>query len=438
MQFEPQAGAPTLLANPIDGRGSDVMEFNTNSAVALAEPTAARRVDLNRDASCESSIGKGMSPWPLRVMFLQTDMRIGGAEMVTANILRNLDRSRFTPELCCLKERGELGEVLADEILVHSQLLSHKYDLRVVPRLIKLFRERQVDAVVTVGAGDKMFWGRLAAWRAGVPVVLSALHSTGWPDGVGRLNRLITPLTDAFIAVAESHGAFLADNLRIPRERVAVIPNGVDTERFAPLPDVASIRQELGLSPATPVVGIVAALRPEKNHELFLNIAARVIRDLPTARFLVVGDGPCCEPIVRLANTLGITDHVIFAGSRRDVPRMLAAMDVFALTSRIEANPLSILEAMSAGRPVVATNVGSIHEAVAEGQTGFLVTPGDVEQFAHRVLWLLNDPLRCQAMGAAARERVVRRWSIQSMVAGYAQLIESTFARKAGSVRATT
>lgn len=413
------------------------MLSNEDLSLAVAEPIANTTGPAS-GARCERPEKKAVACRPLRVVFLQTDMRIGGAEMVTANIIRHLDRTRFAPQLCCLKERGELGEALAAEIPVHSRLLAHKYDVRVLPRLTKLFREQEIDAVITVGAGDKMFWGRLAAWRAGVPVVLAALHSTGWPDGVGRLNRLITPLTDSFIAVAESHGKFLADNLRITRDRVTVIPNGVDTERFAPLPDTASVRAELGISPTAPVVGIVAALRPEKNHELFLHMAARVVRELPSARFLIVGNGPCCESIVRLTQQLGITDHIIFTGSRSDVPRVLAAMDVFALTSRMEANPLSILEAMSVGRPVVATNVGSIHEAVAEGQTGFLVTPGDAFQFADRVLRLLNDPLRSHAMGAAARERVLRRWSIQSMVTGYEQLIEATYARRIRLAQRTT
>src|SRR4051794_1420536 len=169
----------------------------------------------------------GVITRPLRVMFVQTDMRVGGAEMVTANIIRRLDRGRFAPELCCLKERGALGEELAAEIPVHHGLLSSKYDWRVWPRLTSLLREREIDGVITVGAGDKMFWGRLAARHVGVPVILSALHSTGWPDGVGRLNRLITPITDSFIAVAASHGQFLAKNLGIPASKVAVIPNGV-------------------------------------------------------------------------------------------------------------------------------------------------------------------------------------------------------------------
>jgi len=367
---------------------------------------------------------------PLRVMFIQTDMRIGGAEMVTANIIRRMDRGQFAPELCCLKSLGELGEQLADEIPVHHSLLNSKYDWRVLPRLTALMREREIDAIVTVGAGDKMFWGRLAARRAQVPVVVSALHSTGWPDGVGRLNRLLTPLTDSFIAVAASHGAFLAKNLRIGPDRVTVIPNGVDTERFAPIADTSSVRRELGVGPTDPVVGIVAALRSEKNHELFLDMASLVSKHLPMTRFLIVGDGPCRPVLEQKVRDLKIDRHVQFLGSRNDVPSLLAAIDVFALTSHIEANPISILEAMSTGKPVVATNVGSIHETVMEGRTGFLVAPGDAYQLTDRVLRLLNEPLRAQVMGTSARELVVNRWSIQSMVSGYERLIETTYAMK--------
>jgi glycosyltransferase involved in cell wall biosynthesis len=366
----------------------------------------------------------------LRVMFIQTDMRVGGAEMLTANIIRRLDRRGFAPELCCLKVRGELGEALANEIPVHHGLLAGKFDLRVWPRLTRLLRSREIDAVITVGAGDKMFWGRLAARRVGVPVVLSALHSTGWPDGVGRLNRMLTPLTDSFIAVAKSHGQFLAKNLKIAEDRVAVISNGVDTTRFAPRAAVAEVRRELGIGAADPVIGIVAALRPEKNHELFLEMGRRVINKFPSARLLIIGDGPCRDEIESSIKTLGIADQTMLLGSRPDIPQLLAAMDVFALTSQIEANPVSILEAMSVGRPIVATNVGSIHEAVADGRTGYLVPAGDADQLAERVLQLLGDRALRETMGNAARETVVRYWSIEAMVRGYERLIETTYVRK--------
>jgi glycosyltransferase involved in cell wall biosynthesis len=367
---------------------------------------------------------------PLRVLFIQTDMRIGGAEMITASIIRRLDRGRFLPELCCLKERGTLGEELAGEIPVHHGLLCGKYDLRVWPRLVRLLRARQIDAVVTVGAGDKMFWGRLAAWRAGVPVILSALHSTGWPDCVGRLNRLLTPVTDSFIAVAESHGRYLVEQTGFPQNKVAVIRNGVDTERFAPQYDVVAVRRELGLGEIDPVVGIVAALRPEKNHELYLEAARRVAAQLPAARFLVVGDGPRRMDLEQMAHNSGLRAKVQFLGARNDVPRLLSAMDVFALTSHVEANPVSILEAMSIGRPVVATNVGSIHEAVVESTTGFLVPPGDAAKLSDRILQLLLAPLLAHSMGIAGRQTVVRHWSLESMVTGYERLIESVYKRK--------
>jgi glycosyltransferase involved in cell wall biosynthesis len=358
-------------------------------------------------------------------------MPVGGAEMLTLNLIRRLDRRRFAPELCCLKQRGPLGEQLSQIIPVHDRLLSHKYDLRVLPRLVRLLHSRRVDAVVTVGAGDKMFWGRLAARRAGVPVVISALHSTGWPDRIGRLNRWLTPCTDAFVAVAPAHGQFLVSHENFPSERVAVIPNGVDTARFAPVPDADAVRRELGIQPTAPVVTMVAALRPEKNHELMLEVARRVLRELPATRFLVVGDGPRRHALERLSAELGVSAAVSFLGSRDDVPRILSAADVFALTSHNEANPVSILEAMSVGRPIVATNVGSIHEVVDDGATGLLTPPGDAAQFAECLVELLCDPLRAQRMGDRAREQVLANWSLENMVRGYEQLIESIYCKKA-------
>jgi glycosyltransferase involved in cell wall biosynthesis len=385
---------------------------------------------IERDEPCCLTTAQRAVSRPLRTLFIHTSMPVGGAETLTVNLIRRLDRDRFAPELCCLKEPGPLGEMLAAEIPVHHSLLANKYDLRIWSRLTKLLRDRQIDAAITVGAGDKMFWGRLAARRIGVPVVLSALHSTGWPDGIGRLNRLLTPITDGFIAVAPSHGRFLIDNERLPAGKVFVISNGVDTDRFATVRDAAAVRRELGIGPTDPVVTIVAALRPEKNHELFLEMAARVLRELPAAKFLIIGDGPRRESLEQQAQSLGIGTSVHFLGSRNDVPSLLSATDVFALTSHNEANPVSILEAMSVGRPVVATDVGSICEAVSEGQTGHLVPPGDAAQLTARVLDLARDPFRALTMGEAGREKVVSRWSLDIMVHGYERLIEKIYARK--------
>jgi glycosyltransferase involved in cell wall biosynthesis len=329
-----------------------------------------------------------------------------------------------------LKELGPLGEQLAEKVSTHAGLLASKYDVRVLRRLTRLFRERPIDVVITVGAGDKMFWGRLCARRAGVPVVLSALHSTGWPDGIGRLNRWLTPLTDAFIAVASSHGEFLRDHERLSAAKVKVIPNGVDTRRFSPTPDAHAVRRELGISATAPVISIVAALRPEKNHQLLIDAANRVVQVIPDATFLIVGEGPCRPALEHSVHFWGLGKSVRFLGTRSDVPRILTATDVFALTSHNEANPISILEAMSVGRPVVATNVGSIHEAVTDGVQGLLVPASDPAAFAASLLKLLHDPLSAREMGAAGRDSILAKWSLENTVRGYEQLIESVYFAK--------
>lgn len=385
---------------------------------------------MNTSISIEhapNDLTKAAEPRILRVMFVITSLEIGGAETLLVNLLRRMDRRRFAPELCCLKTLGMLGEQMAREIPVHHGLLSHKFDVRVFGRLTSLLRERHIDVVITVGAGDKMFWGRLAAARAGVPVTISALHSTGWPDEIKFLNRRLTPLTDAFVAVAGRHARYLVEQEKLPGRRVVVIPNGVDTEAFRPRPKNAALLRELGIPASASVVGIVAVLRPEKNHELFLQMAARVMREAPDSHFLVIGDGPRREELQALAVELKLNERVHFLGRRSDVPELLSLLDVFVLTSQMEANPVSILEAGATGKPVVATAVGSIPETVLEGQTGFLVEPGDERTLAKRVLEVITNPGVAQRLGAAARQHVVQHWSIERMVAGYEELIERLY-----------
>jgi glycosyltransferase involved in cell wall biosynthesis len=367
---------------------------------------------------------------PLRVMFIITSMQVGGAETLLVELIRRMNRCRFLPELCCMKDRGPLGEMLTREIPVHHDLISRKTDVSVLWRLARLLKQRRIDAVVTVGAGDKMFWGRLAARLAGVPVVASALHSTGFPDSVQFANRLLAPLTDAFIAVAEPHAQYLAAHEGCTPKKVRVIPNGVDVERFRPGEPSAALRKELDLPEGTPVVGIVAALRPEKNHQLFLRAAARVLAAAPRARFLIIGDGPQREELEALARLLNLSHAVRFLGTRKDVPELLSLIDVLALTSHVEANPVSILEAMAAGKPVVATRVGSVDRAVQEGRTGYLVTPGNEEELAARLVRLLSSRAEASTMGRLGRQFVVENASIELMVAGYEDLLAGIYRQK--------
>ncbi len=368
---------------------------------------------------------------PLRVMFLITSLYVGGAETLLVNMMRQFDRRRIVPLVGCLKEPGPLGMEIAADFRSFSNLIGHKFDVAVLGRLKRLMQQEQIDAVVTVGAGDKMFWGRLAARRARVPVIVSALHSTGWPDGISRLNRLLTPITDAFIAVAAPHRDHLIHVERFPESKVHMIPNGIDCRRFVFDPGRrAAWRQQLDIPADSPVVGIVAALRPEKNHELFLRVAERVSGSIARTHFLIVGDGPRRQALEQMAAGLNCCQHIHFVGNSTDIPGALSAMDVFSLTSHNEANPVSILEAMSASRAVVAPQVGSIDESVVHGKTGLLARAGDERQFAAQWAQLLEDADLRADFGSAGRRHVQQHGSLAAMTRGYTSLIEQLFREK--------
>ncbi len=369
---------------------------------------------------------------PLRVAFAITSMPVGGAETLLVNLVRGMNRDLFSPEIICTKEPGPLGELLAQELPVHSRLYRHAWDLRIAVRLQRLIRSRQYDAVVTIGSGDKMFWGRLLAWKCGVPVICSAIHSTGWPDGISFLNRRLTSITDGFIAVAQNHAQHLIENERFPTERVYTIPNGVEVDRFRPNHTKRPwLRRELGVPQNTALVGIVAALRPEKNHGMLIEAAKEIIRLHPSTHFVIVGDGPQRHNIESKIRDAGLVKQFHLMGNRSDTQDILAGLDAFVLTSVNEANPVSILEALSTGIPVVSTRVGSIHETVIHEQTGLLTNSGSFEQTADALCRLLSNPVWARELGLRGRELVRSAWGLDSMVRGYQQLIESLYNAKA-------
>ncbi len=378
------------------------------------------------------ALNKPVRHSPLRLSFVITSLPVGGAETLLVNLVQRLDRRKIQSQVICLKEPGELGQRIAWEVPLTSRLLRHKLDLRVLPRLMHIFRHQTIDAVITVGAGDKMFWGRLAARMAGVPVICSALHSTGWPDGVGRLNRLLTRVTDGFIACAQNHALHLVQEEQFPSNKVFTIPNGVDIQRFRPNPTKRLwLRNLLQVPVESKLVGTVAALREEKNHQQLIEAAHEILRNHPNTHFVLVGDGPMRRHIEDEIALRGLHSHFHLLGTRSDTPDILAGLDVFTLTSRNEANPVSILEALAVGIPVVSPNVGSVSETVIPERTGLLTTPLDWESTAGAIGRILGSPVWARQMGDNGRNHVRENWSVDVMVQGYESLITMLYNEKA-------
>ena len=224
---------------------------------------------------------------------------------------------------------------------------------------------------------------------------------------------------------------FLIDFEKFPSAKVRLVPNGVDTDRFVFNPTSRNQwRQRFSIPDNSPVCGIVAALRPEKNHELFIEVANRVGERLPDAHFLIVGEGQQRELMESLIAQKSCGDRIHMAGNSHDIPGALSAMDLFALTSHNEASPVSILEAMSISLPIVAPSVGSIDQAVIEGETGYLADAGDEDRFVELWTKLMSDRQLRSKFGERGRRHVLQYGSLESMTDGYTELVEELFQRK--------
>ena len=356
------------------------------------------------------------------VLFLETSLRVGGTETVLTHLMRRMDRQRFRPVLCCLYEPGPLGTqlILENREVVHS-LGCRSWDPRILFRLAGLLRRERVAVLFIVNQPVTQLWGTLCGFLARVPVRVAAIRSTGKVHRVRRrlwINRFTFRWMTRVTALSRTHKEYLVEREGIPAGKIEIVPNGVELERFGAPAGAGSLRRELGIDARAPVAGIVAMLRPEKNHGMFLKAAAEVRRSVPDAVFLVVGDGPERASLEALASELGVREAVRFLGVRSDVPDLLALVDVAVLSSHPVVETLSnaVLEYMAAGKPVVATRVGSVPEQVADGQTGFLVEPGDARAMAGRLVELLKDEALRRRMGAAGLDRVKERYSMDRMI----------------------
>ena len=366
----------------------------------------------------------------VRVAFLQASLGVGGAERLVQSLMRGLDRERFATAAVNLYSPGPVGEQLfADGFEVVSGLARGRFDPAAGRRLHEALERQQARVVYVPDSALPLFWAgwlrrRRPPWR-----LVVGFHSTGKVEDAFQ-HRIAAgsafPVTDRFVALAESHERYLVAELHVDPLRTEVIGSGVDLERFHPPADRLSAKRAAGFDADEPLVGIVAALRPEKHHALFLRMASRVARRIPAARFLIIGAGPERPRLEGLTRDLRLHEQVRFLGVRDDIPELYRALDVAVLCSLpvVETYPVSLLEALASGVPVVSTRVGSIADLVDGGVTGTLVASGDEAALAEEVERLLADAARRERMGRAARAAAQARFDRAAMIAAYARLFE--------------
>jgi glycosyltransferase involved in cell wall biosynthesis len=340
-----------------------------------------------------------------------------------------MDRARFAPSVICIGKEGKLfGALPAAGIDARALNLGGKRNgVRALVKLVSSMWRARPDVVVVWGYNAEML-GRIAARVTGVKRSVVWVHNIGDIEPRSKLrslaDRALTRWTSGYFGVAEAQRRYMVNDLCFPDDKIRIIHNGVDPALFD-FHDERSVLAEFGIEAHDPVVGIVAGLRPEKDHVTFLHAARIVLDDVPEAKFLVIGDGEKRADLEALCRELKIAPNVLFAGERSDVAQLLRGMDVFTMSSAtVECFPIALLEAMACGRPAVCTDVGGISEMVRHGESGYLVATRDPRQLAARLKELLSQPDVARRMGRAGRNRVELEFTLERSVAAAERAIE--------------
>jgi glycosyltransferase involved in cell wall biosynthesis len=380
------------------------------------------------------------------ILFVIGTLDIGGAETQLVEMVRHLDR-RFDPAVCCLTASGPLATRLEEAGIPVTTIGMRRLtggDWRFLPPIVRLPFDlarfarcirRQRPLIVHGVLLHAYLLGAFAGRLAGVPIVVAGRRSLshfkrGRPF-VRLVERLANRCTDLIVANSEAVRRDTIESERVSPDKVVVIHNGLDLDRYTRVSDeeTAVLRRDLALGTG-PVVIVIANLIAYKGHEYFLRAWAEVCRQWPDATALLVGDGPVRAAREADARALGIAENVRFLGTRTDVPALLAAADVLVHPSLEEGFCNALIEAMAAGKPVVATDVGGNAEAVVHAETGLIVPARDSHALAAAMVDVLQRPDRGAALGRAGRLRAVERFDRSRMVAQYETVYDDLLASR--------
>jgi glycosyltransferase involved in cell wall biosynthesis len=361
-------------------------------------------------------IVKPGAPW--HVAHIIGHLRTGGAERQLVNYLLAADRHDFRHTVVCLVPPGELAGIVrgAGIEVIHIPVRT-RYAYASARRFAKWFADNDV-AVVHAHMHHAALFSRLGARMAGVPVLMATEHGKELWKGPLRLavDHWLSGMTARHICVSREIMALRQRRERINSGKLVLVPNGVPIPSGAHAAELRRrIRSELGIAESTSVVGTVGRFVQAKGYEHLLRALAELRRARPDVKWLAVGEGELRPQMATLAEELGLADAVIWAGLRGDVDDLLAAMDIWVMSSVREGLPVALLEAMACEKAIVATAIGGIPDAVSDGIEALLVPAADPVALARAIGILLDDPARAASLARAARERAVRDYSIDAV-----------------------
>jgi len=391
---------------------------------------------------------------PKKVVHIITRLDQGGSARETLQTVLGHNRGRFRVSLAfgppetataddaallkaALQQLGQAG-VSVFQVPQLVREINPVLDAWATVALWRLLRGVRPDVVHTHTSKAGAV-GRLAAWLARIPVVIHTPHGHLFYGYYGRFlstllcfaERLLARLTDRIVTLTDRGAQEHVQYKIASPQKFVTIHGGNSLAQFRSMRVNATVkRKELELPPEGPIIGTVGRLVPIKGHSWLLRAVLRVLAEFPQACVVLIGDGPLLGELQELASELGISPHVVFLGTRHDIPECLASLDLFVLPSLNEGMGRALVEAMAVGCPVVATRVGGIPDIVADGTTGLLVPPRDERALAEAILTLLRDRSRRAAYGEAARRHVDGRFDVETMVRNVERLYDEVWREK--------
>jgi glycosyltransferase involved in cell wall biosynthesis len=359
---------------------------------------------------------------PISVLFFANSEVRAGVEEHILSLLHGLDRSHFRLHLAATPELLRLfGSDLPRDVEALPLSLCSPKNLGAAYRLARILRERKIEILHSHAFYASLLASPIA-WLCRVPVVIETQHGReawrhGWLKEHYFVDRLVGRFVDQYIAVSEANARYLTEEKGLPARKVGVIWNGIDLTRFEPARVAPpGIKKSVGCNDGDPLLLVVGRLEPQKGHRVLLDAFPAVSRDFPRARLVCIGEGALRSELESKARSLGLEGNVLFVGYQSNVPDWLAAADVTVLPSFYEGLPLTAIECLASGKPMVATSVDGTPEVVVNEKTGLTVPPGDAELLAAALCRLLREPELRRQLGAAGRLWVEEQFSIQKQV----------------------
>jgi len=369
-----------------------------------------------------------MGKQKINILYLILDLDLGGLQRIVNLLIDRIDKEYYTPTICCLDRGGVFYEQLRSNE-ISKYILNRKpglFDTQLFLKLYRLIKQNNIDIIHSHNGCT--LYAVLAGRLAKVKGIIHTDHGRLIPDRKGAIleDRLSSYLLNYFVGVSYELTDYLESVVKIKQEKLITIINGVDTKLFQPqdAKNKLQLKKSLGYTEDDQIIGAVCRLDPIKNIEFLLNCIHHLSIENKNIKLLIVGDGPIKQKLIQYSNELSITKYVNFIGYRKDVESILPVIDIYVSTSLSEGTSMTILEAMSCGLPIVASDVGG-NKKLVDRTNGYLYPSNDKDEFINAVHQIFNNEQYKEKLGKESRKKILDQFSIDQVVKQYEDLYQN-------------